>query len=106
MNEDQAQKLLRNIPPALKRALIAEVKATGTNMNDVAVGIIADAYGMKFRPSEKRTPGLTRATNVGLTMPKRLLRQLNIEAAKKGTTATELMMVELLYYFDLLEDAA
>lgn len=104
MTDERAQKLLRDIPSELKDALVAQAEFDGTNMNDVAVSILAEAYGVPFTPSEKRTPGLTDALDISIQMPKRLRRKLNIEAARQETTATDLILAELLGYFRI--DAA
>lgn len=98
---EKAQKIIRDIPPKLKRALAQAAADQATNMNDVAVGIIADAYGVSFTPSGKGTPGYVDPTTLPLMMPRVLRKKVNVDAARKETTATDLILDLLLAYFDL-----
>lgn len=98
---ERTQKIIRNIPPALKDALMDEAERRESNMNDVAVSILADAWGVPFTPTGKLTPGWTDATTVGLVMPRRLRRKLNVEAARRDTNATALVLDTLMDHFKL-----
>ena len=42
------------MPAPLKGALVRETARRGTNVNDVAVGILADQLGVPFTPSGRR----------------------------------------------------
>lgn len=104
---ERAQKIFRGIPSALRAELIAEAERTGTNMNDVAVQILADRFGMSFKPSGKLSPGWAdKPMAQSLTMPRRLRRRYNVEAARLETDATSLMLDTLMDHFKLETVAA
>jgi hypothetical protein len=99
--DERTQKIIRNVPPALKDALMDEAERRGTNMNDVAVAVLAEAYGIPFVPTGKASPGWTDSTTMGFGMPRRLRKRLNEKAARQETTATALMLDTLLDHFGL-----
>ncbi len=86
-------------PPALKQALIDAAEADGSNMNDVAVAILADEFGHSFAPTGKATPGITDAERTSLSMPKPLRRKIHVAAARRDIPALDLMLEVLCRYF-------
>ncbi len=51
---DRSLQFLRNVPPALKAGLANEALTRGSNMNSVAVGILATAYDVEVEAEEPR----------------------------------------------------
>ncbi|MGH3028059.1 MAG: hypothetical protein ACRDMW_05850, partial [Gaiellaceae bacterium] len=71
------------MPSALKRALAREVSRRQGTMNDVAVSILAERFGVEFEPSGRRggsTPGASGA--VLLRVPPPLKAALKDEAER------------------------
>ena len=42
------------MPGSLKRALVREVARRESNLNDVAVALLAERFGVPFAPSRRR----------------------------------------------------
>ena len=65
---DRATILVR-MPPALKRRLVHEVETRGSALNDVAVGILAERFGVPFSPSGRKGAGPGSSGVVLLRLP-------------------------------------
>jgi hypothetical protein len=92
--------------PRLKRALIAAVERDGTNMNDVAVAVLAERFNCKFEPSGMSTPGLDpRIARTGLLLPADLKRKIRIEAARRDVYDNALIVQVLEEHFGLRKAA-
>lgn len=84
---------LRRFPESLKNALAAQAAEQGTNLNDVAVAILATTFGVNsFSPSGRKSAGLSTSTYINLEMPERLRRRINSKAADQGRTGRELII--------------
>jgi hypothetical protein len=82
------------MPLPLKRWLAAGAAATRTNMNDIAVAVLAHRYEIPYMTSgveATRAPGDSTAL-VTLMMPRELRRAINIEAAELETSASRLVI--------------
>jgi myo-inositol-1-phosphate synthase len=81
------------MPSSLKRALAREVSRRRGTMNDVAVSILAERFGVEFEPSGRRggsTPGASGA--VLLRVPPRLKAALKDEASSSAGTTNQLVV--------------
>src|ERR671914_1731700 len=87
--------LLVRMPPALKQALAREVRRRGSTMNDVAVELLAERFGVRFEPSGRKgtVPGTSGA--VLLRVPPELKQRLK-SAADAGASTTNKLIVETL----------
>ena len=92
------------MPGALKRALVRDVARRGSNLNDVAVGHLADRFGVAFTPSGHRRKVIPGASGVAvLRVPAELRRELKAAARRRGTTVNDLALRTLA---DALDDPA
>jgi myo-inositol-1-phosphate synthase len=84
------------MPIALKRRLATEIVRSGRTMNDVAVGALAERFGVEFRESGRRgsPPGLTGV--VVLRMPSELRGAIREQAARQEKTMND-VIVEALF---------
>jgi myo-inositol-1-phosphate synthase len=81
------------MPGALKRALVREVARRGSNLNDVAVGHLADRFGIPFTPSGRRRKVIPGTSGVAvLRVPAELRRELKAAARRRGTTVNDLAL--------------
>ena len=98
--------VLVRMPGALKRALVNEVRRRDSNMNDVAVGILAERFSTSFSPSGRRgTPGGESGT-VLLRLPPQLKRRLQEVAFESESNMNELIVQTLANEVGVdLEDA-
>jgi myo-inositol-1-phosphate synthase len=84
------------MPAALKRALAREVSRRQETMNDVAVSILAERFGVEFEPSGRRggsAPGASGA--VLLRVPPPLKAALKNEAGRSASTTNQLVVTTL-----------
>src|SRR5688572_15180058 len=87
--------VLVRLPAPMKRRLSREVSRRGVALNDVAVGILADRFGVPFRPSGRKgsPPGDSRV--VLLRVPPELKQRIQSAARDRGTTANQVVVESL-----------
>jgi myo-inositol-1-phosphate synthase len=85
----EVKQIVRRLPSAIKEAIARRAEAGGSNMNDVAVGILAREFGVQFRPTRRRGAGVGDSPNVVLRMPSELRRAIKRSALERGTTARD-----------------
>ena len=84
------------MPPAVKRAVVREVARRESNLNDVAVALLAERFGVPFTPSGRRRkaiPGAARA--VVLRMPPELRKELRETARRRRLHVNDLVLLTL-----------
>jgi hypothetical protein len=84
------------MPGSLKRALVREVARRGSTLNDVAVALLAERFGVSFTPSgrsRKAIPGA--AGTVLLRMPPELRRELKDAARRRKLNVNDLVLLTL-----------
>jgi myo-inositol-1-phosphate synthase len=89
------------MPPALKRRLSHEVVSTRSNLNDVAVGILARRFGETFATSGHRGAAPGKSGVVVLRMPDLLKRKLQTEAAANGSNVNDVVLRTLAEHLGL-----
>ncbi len=94
MAEKRTDVLVR-MPADLKRRLAEEVAARGSNLNDVAVEILASRFGILFRPSGRRGTPRASGRDVLLRMPPALKERLRDRAAGRRWTTNDLIVETL-----------
>jgi hypothetical protein len=86
---------VRDFPPVLKRALIQEADKRESNMNDVAVTILAKRFKVPFTPTWRKAarPAAQQNTDlVTFTMPKELRQKIKVAAAEQGIFQRDLVL--------------
>ncbi len=90
------------MPPALKRALVREVARRESNLNDVAVALLADRFGISFSPSGRRRKAIAGAAGaVVLRMPPELRRELKAAARRRKLNVNDLVLLTLADAFEV-----
>jgi myo-inositol-1-phosphate synthase len=80
----------------LKEALVREAARRASNVNDVAAGILADAFGVSYLPSGRRRKVLAGSSPVLLLrVPQQLKDAIRAEAAGTGANANDLILAAL-----------
>jgi myo-inositol-1-phosphate synthase len=79
------------MPGELKRRLAAEVADRDSNLNDVAVGILASRFAVPFEPSGRKGAPPTGAGDVLLRMSAELKERLQTRAAERRINTNELI---------------
>src|SRR2546430_3304184 len=80
------------MPSSLKRALVRETARRGTSLNEVAVGILADAHGVPYEPSGRRSPVPGASPVVLLRVPAELKHELEAEAHRVQSTVNSVIV--------------
>jgi myo-inositol-1-phosphate synthase len=84
------------MPPSLKEALVRETARRRSNLNDIAVGMLASSFGITYRPSGRRRKVLAGGSPVVLLrVPAELKNEIHAEAARSGANANDVILAEL-----------
>jgi myo-inositol-1-phosphate synthase len=84
------------MPAALKGALVRETARRGSNVNDVAAGILAEAFGVSYAPTGRRRKVLAGGSPVLLLrVPQELKDEIHAEAARSGGNANDVILAAL-----------
>jgi predicted HicB family RNase H-like nuclease len=87
--------VLVRMPAELKRRLAREVEARGTNLNDVAVEILASRFAVPFQGSGRRGGRPSEKGDVLLRMPSELKTKLTQRASERRRSVTQLIVETL-----------
>jgi myo-inositol-1-phosphate synthase len=84
------------MPAPLKAALVRETARRGSNVNDVAAGILADEFGVSYRPTGRRRKVLAGSSPVLLLrIPQELKEEIHAEASQRGSNANDVILAAL-----------
>jgi myo-inositol-1-phosphate synthase len=77
---------------SLKQALIRETARQGVSLNDVAVGLLAESFGVSYRPSGRRSPLPGASPVLLLRMPSDLKHEIEKEARRIGSSSNQVIV--------------
>jgi myo-inositol-1-phosphate synthase len=84
------------MPALLKAALVRETARRASNVNDVAVGILADEFGVRYSPTGRRRKVLAGASPVILLrVPPELKSEIHAEASRRDSNANDVILSAL-----------
>ena len=84
------------MPAPLKGALVRETARRRSNVNDVAVGMLADEFGVPHTPSGRSRKVLAGGSPVILLrVPQELKEEIHAEAARTGANANDVILAVL-----------
>ena len=84
--------MLVRAPASLKDALVRETARRGTSLNDVAVGMLADAFVVPYTPTGRRSALAGASPVVLLRMPETLKREIQTEAFRTSTSTNDVIV--------------
>jgi myo-inositol-1-phosphate synthase len=88
--------VLVRMPAPLKGALVRETARRGSNVNDVAAGIVAAELGVEYAPSGRRRKVLAGSSPVLLLrVPQELKDEIQAEASRTGANANDVILAAL-----------
>jgi myo-inositol-1-phosphate synthase len=99
MAQERSDVLVR-MPAALKRRLVREVEARGSNLNDLAVEILASRFAVPFQGSGRRAGRPSSKGDVLLRMPAELKSKLTRRARERKRTTNQLIVETLSEQLD------
>jgi myo-inositol-1-phosphate synthase len=86
------------MPAPLKGALVRETARRGSNVNDVAVGILAEEFGVVYEPSGRRRKVLAGSSPVLLLrVPEELKSEIRAEASRRDSNANDVILAALAH---------
>ena len=80
------------MPSSLKRALVRETARRGTSLNEVATALLAEAHGVPYRPSGRRSPLPGASPVVLLRVPAELKHELEAEARRSQSNVNDVIL--------------
>jgi hypothetical protein len=84
------------MPAPLKGALVRETARRGSNVNDVAAGILAGEFGITYKPTGRRRRVLAGSSPVLLLrVPQELKDEIHAEASRRGSNANDVILAAL-----------
>ena len=84
------------MPASLKGTLVRETARRRSNVNDIAVGILAEAFGVPFVPSGRHRKVLAGSSPVLLLrVPDALKDEIHAEASRSGANANDIILAAL-----------
>jgi len=84
------------MPAPLKGALVRETARRGSNVNDVAAGILADEFGLAYTPTGRRRKVLAGGSPVLLLrVPQELKDEIHAEASRRDSNANDVILAAL-----------
>jgi myo-inositol-1-phosphate synthase len=98
--EQQRSDVLVRMPAPLKRRLVREVEARGSNLNDLAVEILASRFAVPFQGSGRRAGRPSSKGDVLLRMPAELKSKLTRRARERKRTTNQLIVETLSEQLD------
>src|SRR5205085_9190972 len=98
--------ILVRMPSSLKAALVRETARRGSNLNDVAAGMLAERFGVPHRPSGRRRAALAGSSPVALLrIPPQLKEELLAEAARRNSNTNDVIVGVLAEELDIPLDS-
>ena len=85
------------MPSSLKDALVRETARRGASLNDVAVGMLADAFGVALHADNRRSPLPGSSPVVLLRMPEELKAAIQAEAFRAGSNTNDVILAALAH---------
>jgi myo-inositol-1-phosphate synthase len=84
------------MPAMLKGALVRETARRGSNVNDIAAGILAESFGITYEPTGRRRKVLAGGSPVVLLrVPRELKEEIQAEASRSGANANDVVVAAL-----------
>ena len=89
------------MPSSLKGALVRETARRNASLNDVAVGLLADEFGVAFTPSGRKSPLPGASPIVLLRVPIDLKYEIEDEAKRRGVSENDVIVRALADGLDI-----
>jgi myo-inositol-1-phosphate synthase len=93
--------VLVRAPSSLKEALVRETARRGVSLNDVAVGLLADFFGIHYRPTGRKSPLPGSSPVLLLRMPEELRHKIHAEARRSDQTVNDVVLRALAHELDV-----
>src|SRR6187551_1821249 len=95
-NSHKRAGILVRMPAPLKGALVRETARRTSNVNDVAVGILAEEFGVSYIPTGRRRKVLAGSSPVLLLrVPQELKDEIHAEASRRDSNANDVILAAL-----------
>jgi len=82
---------LDKLDPELKALLVGEAEETGVSINDLAIGILAEHFGVRFVGTGRPSRGANGGAGLQLPVPASLWLRVHTAAGKSGRSKREIV---------------
>ena len=93
--------VLVRAPSSLKQALVRETARRGVSLNDLTVGLLADAFGIHYQPTGRKSPLPGSSPVLLLRMPEELRDAIQAEAQRSGQPVNDVILRALAHELDV-----
>lgn len=93
--------LVEDVPEKIRDLVVAEAKHRDVSINEMAVGILAAAYGVEREPSGRGFRGETGSNQFLLAVPEELRTAIRMHAARIGSTQRGVVIEQLAKHFGI-----
>jgi myo-inositol-1-phosphate synthase len=84
--------VLVRVPASLKRSLVREAAQRASSLNDVAVGLLAESFGVDYRPTGRKSALPGSSPVILLRMPEQLRDAIRAEATRTGEPSNDVVL--------------
>jgi myo-inositol-1-phosphate synthase len=91
----QRKGVLVRAPFSLKAALVRETARRGVSLNDVAVGLLAEAFRFEYQPTGRKSTLPGSSPIILLRMPEELKREIQAEAFRSSSNTNDVIVRSL-----------
>jgi len=93
---EEGQLLIRDVPAEIKQQLMIDAEAADSNVQAMAVGILADEFRQPYTPGRSRANGAHEdKLTLNLRMPEKLHKAIRVRAAQQGLAHADLALLIL-----------
>lgn len=101
---DRVEIVVQDIPQELRSAIIADAREQNVSINEVAVRILATAFGVEREPSGRPYRGESGSTQLLLAVPDALRTAVRLSSARRGATIRGIVIEVLSEHYSLPVD--
>ncbi len=83
---ERVEIVVQDIPQDLRAKLVEDAASRDISINEAAVGLLSEAYGVEREPSTRPHRGSRGSTQILLSVPDELRTAVRLHAAREGIT--------------------
>lgn len=93
--------IVQAVPESLRDAITRDAESRDVSLNEAAVSVLADRFGVDREPSGAAFTGATASDTMLLSVPDELRRRIRLEAAAQGVTMRGTVLKTLAQHYGI-----
>lgn len=93
--------IVQAVPATLREAIAADAEGRNVSLNEAAVSVLADRFGVAREPSGVPFTGASVKETMLLSVPDELRRRIRLEAAAQGVTMRGTVLKALAQHYGI-----